>query len=299
MKKLTGMNIRQILPGLAVGAVVLLTGCPSTTTTDAPAVAKPVTVGKLKQFGGKIFSIPSPIELSLLIKESGLAYDAEILNKDSKVDQYTTTAQKALNLGIYGADLGYTSIYERPDASIKYMRSVRKLSDQLGISDAFDNKTIERVEKNIENKDSLLVLVSSAYRDCDDFLKRNDMQNIGALIITGGWIESLYFAVQVSSKKPHKDVMKRVAEQKLALNNLLEMLVLHLSEPGVEDVRNKLSELEELYQGVQINYTFVKPVTDAKNKITTIKSKSEPVISEEAFKAIATKIIALRNQIVE
>ncbi len=295
------MNIRQILPVIAVGAIVLFTGCPGTGGDDVIVGPKTkVDTGHVRSFDGKLFSIPSPIELSLLIKQSGLAYDAEILNKDSKVDQYTTTAQKALNLGIYGADLGYTSIYERPEASLKYMKSVRKLSDQLGISDAFDNATIERVERNIDNKDSLLLLVSSAYRDCDDFLKRNNMQNVGALIITGGWIESMYFAVQVSgTKPPHKNVMKRVAEQKLALNNLLEMLVPHLTEQGVEDVRNKLGELEELYQNVTINYTFVMPVTDAKNKITTIKSKSEPVISEETFKAISAKIVALRNQIVE
>ncbi|MCX6181945.1 MAG: hypothetical protein NT150_08475 [Bacteroidetes bacterium] len=295
------MNIRQILPVIAASAIVLFTGCPGTGDGDTPPGkgGDSIKTPPIGEFGGKIFSIPSPIELSLLIKESGLAFDAEILNKDSKVDQYTTTTQRALNLGIYGADLGYTSIYERPDASLKYMRSVRKLSDQLGITDAFDNSTIERVEKNIENKDSLLLLVSTAYRDCDDYLKRNDMQNVGALIITGGWIESVYFAVQVSSAKPNKNVMKRVAEQKLALSNLLEMLVPHLTEPGVEDVHTKLSELEELYQGVTINYTFVKPETDKVNKITTIKSKSEPVISEETFKAIAAKITALRNQIVE
>ncbi|MFM7022101.1 MAG: hypothetical protein ACKOXB_03925 [Flavobacteriales bacterium] len=295
------MNIRPILSGLALGALILFSGCPGSTDGDDSQDGKKdsIKLPPIKELGGKIFSIPSPIELALLIKESGLPFDGEVLNKDSKVDQYATPAQKALNLGIYGADLGYTSIYERPDASIKYMKSVRKLSDALGISDAFDNALIERVEKNIENKDSLLVLVSSAYRDCDDYLKRNKMTDVGALIITGGWIESMYLAAQVSSKKPHKDIMKRVAEQKRALNNLLEMLLPHLTQAGVEDVHNKLIELESLYQDVTINYTFVAPETDAKKKLTVIKSKSEPVISEETFKAICAKVIALRNQIVE
>src|SRR3954468_20173816 len=54
-----------------------------------------------------IQSLPSPIEMSSSIKESGAEFDTKKLNASENSDNYTTNYKKAVNLGIYGADLGY------------------------------------------------------------------------------------------------------------------------------------------------------------------------------------------------
>lgn len=299
------MNIRTFFKGFALAAVsiTLLTACPDgDDPKDDNGDGKGTLPGlpPIATLNGKNFSIPSPLQLSLLIKQTGASYNAAILNKNDKVDQYTTQYSKALNLGIYGADLGYTSIYDHSDDALKYMKSVKKLSDGLGLSQAFDKATLERIQKNVTNRDSLLFLVSSTYRDCDHYLKNNHMEDVGALIVTGGWIESMYLAVNSAGKKPHADVLKRIAEQKLSIDNLIEMLSLHGgAQEDVSVVTNKLSEIKELYDQVTFVYKYIPPVTDKANKITTIKSTSTPQMSDEIYKSITEKIIALRNTIVQ
>src|SRR5260221_14777179 len=57
--------------------------------------------------------IPSPLEISVLLKQSGTKYNSAILNSSDNLPQYNRHYKKALNLGIYGTDLGYTNIYQQ------------------------------------------------------------------------------------------------------------------------------------------------------------------------------------------
>lgn len=296
------MNIRKLITRvpLAIIGLTLFTACDDTVdpTTD-PAGVKPPDIGTTHLVGGEIFSIPSPVEFSLLLKKSGAKYNASILNKENKIDQYTTKYAWALNLGVYGADLGYTSIYDHSDDAMKYMKNVNKLLDKLELMAAFNKATLDRIKKNIDNKDSLLQLVSSTYRDCDHYLKNNKKEDVGALIITGGWLESMYLAINTAGAKPHPDVIKRIAEQKLSIDNLINMVSKHTSDDDMIMLYNKLNEIKEQYDKVTFKYTFVEPVTDNANKINTIKSKTEPQMSDEVYKVISEKITSLRNHIVQ
>lgn len=44
-------------------------------------------------------------------EKAGAKYNKNILNDVKNVDKYTSAGQQALNLGIYGADLSYTSVF--------------------------------------------------------------------------------------------------------------------------------------------------------------------------------------------
>jgi len=303
LDKLMCMNIRKAITSvsLAVIGLTLFTACPGSEDPEVKGggAVPPPGIPPIHSIGGKIFSIPSPVEFSLLLKKSGAKYNATILNKESNVSLYTTKYSQALNLGVYGADLGYTSIYDHSDDATKYMKNVNKLLSNLGLMDAFEKSTLDRIKKNIDNKDSLLQLVSSTYRDCDHYMKDHDMEAEGALIVTGGWLESMYLAVNSIGSTPHKDILKRIAEQKLSIDNLLEMVGMHRTSDDIELLYNKLFEIKEQYDKVTFKYTFVKPETDNVNKVTTIKSTTEPQISDEVYKAIAEKITSLRNSIVQ
>lgn len=39
----------------------------------------------------------------------------------------------------------------------------------------------------------MLVILSDAFRKGDSFLKQNKRKNVSALILAGGWIESMHF----------------------------------------------------------------------------------------------------------
>ena len=210
-------------------AAVLMVGCVSDVKkAEDNGEAKTAKVdssgAQLLTIGGSMFSIPSPIQTAMLIEKSGADYSKGFLNDAKKVSTYATNYQKALNLGVYGADVGYVTIYDQSQDALKYLGVINKLTDELGITGAFDESTIKRFETNFGKRDSMLNLVAVAYRNSDAFLKDNDRMNVGALILAGGWIETLYFSTQIAMKDGNQDVINRIGEQKYTLNNIVKML---------------------------------------------------------------------------
>lgn len=247
--------------------------------------------------GGQLFSVPSPMQTALLIQKSGVAYDKTILNAGNKNGQYTTDYAKALNLGIYGADLGYVSMYNQTQDAIGYLGAVKNLADKLGVSSAFDQSTMKRISDNISNKDSMLMLVGIAYRASDAYLKTNKRTEISSLILTGGWIESMYFSIIAYNKKPTNEIKYRIAEQKQALGSIIKLLNSH-NLPDAAELTNQLNELAKVYENVTTKYNFVEPTTDEAKKTTYINSTTEITIAKEQLDEIAAKVSAIRDKII-
>ncbi|MES2592907.1 MAG: hypothetical protein V4608_13575 [Bacteroidota bacterium] len=294
------ITFREAIAVLSVSAI-MAAGCSNDPkkTEDVPQQGNDtIQSGTLIPISGEIFSIPSPIQTALLIKGSGANYNKSILNVSTKTSQYSTNFAKAINLGIYGADLGYVTIYDQSQDAIGYLNSAKKLSDGLGISSAFDQQTIERFTKNLGNKDSMLVLVGVAYRASDAYLKTNDRSDVSGLVLAGGWIESLYFTTDIYKTKPNEEIKLRIAEQKLSLQSLIKLLSPYKEQPEYTKLVNSLNDLATVYDGIEFKYTFAKPVTDAARKLTTINSKTEVTISPEQIQSITEKVREIRNQIV-
>ena len=262
-------------------------GLPDTDTVKAVAL----------NVGGELFSIPSPIQTALLIQKSGVSYDKAILNAGNKNGQYASDYSRSLNLGIYGADLGYVSMYNQTQDALTYLGALKNLADKLGVSSAFDQTTMKRISDNISNKDSMLVLVGIAYRASDAYLKTNKRTEISSLILTGGWIESMNFSISAYKAKPTNEVKYRIAEQKQALGSIIKLISSH----NMADAAGLVTELQDLakiYDGITTKYNFVEPTTDETKKTTYINSTTEITISDEQIGQIATKIMAIRDKII-
>jgi hypothetical protein len=247
--------------------------------------------------GGELFSVPSPIQTALLIQKSGITYDKSTLHASNKVNTFNSDFSKSLNLGIYGADLGYVSLYNQTQDALGYLASVKQLADKLGISAAFDASTMERIKNNVTNKDSMMVLVGIAYRGSDAYLKNNQRTGISSLILTGGWIESMHFSVTAYKAKPTDGVRFRIAEQKQALGSLIKILSVS-TEAEVTALTAQLTELAKIYDGIQFKYNFIEPVTDTTKKITYINSTTDVIVSDEQIALITDKIQEIRNKII-
>ncbi len=262
----------------------------------AEDTTKPTSNGVLN-VGGELFSIPSPVQTAMLIQKSGAAYDKGILNATSNSNQYKTDFHKALNLGIFGADLGYVTMYNKTTDALSYLAHVKTLADELGVSGAFDSKTMERINKNITVKDSMLVLVGIAYRSSDAFLKNNDRNDVSGLILTGGWIESLNFAISVNKQKENEEVKRRIAEQKQSLGSIIKLLS-QFNKPEYATLIADLQDLSKVYDAIDYKYVFEKPTTDVGTRTTTINSRTDINVSKEQIEQISGKVKALRDKIV-
>ncbi|MBK7667866.1 MAG: hypothetical protein IPJ32_11325 [Sphingobacteriaceae bacterium] len=289
------------LLALSFASVLIATSCggdkPKEDDTNTDTVIDTDTAKTaVLNVGGELFSVPSPIQTAMLIQKSGVAYDKSILNVSNKANTYTNDFMRSLNLGIYGADLGYVSMYNQTQDAIGYLAAVKQLADKLGVSAAFDTGTMKRINDNIANKDSMLVLVGIAYRASDAYLKTNKRTEVSSLILAGGWIESMHFSVTAYKQKQGDEVKYRIAEQKQALGSIIKLLASNTAPEAIE-LGKQLSDLAKVYEGIQFKYTFVEPTTDSLKKMTYINSTNEVIVSKEQIDQISAKITEIRTKI--
>jgi hypothetical protein len=249
-------------------------------------------------FDGKIFSIPSPVQTALLLKEINLPFNQDLLNPIENASGYTTEYKQALNLGIYGTDLGYASLYEQKAISLKYLSVIEKLTSQLGLEGAFDKTFMSRFEKNSDNQDSLMVIVSDAFRKADNFLKSSNRKTTSALILTGGWIESLHFACELNKSKSNKKVVERIGEQQQTLYTIIEILEEYNKAGSNDELIRDMKDLRIYFDKVAIDYQFVQPKTDAKTKTTTLQHNITYKIDTDILNQITLKVQSIREKII-
>lgn len=294
-------SINRFWPFLCGGLLVFSACVEDKSTSDNTEAVEEVieengTNGKMVKYDGEIFSIPSPVQTAILIRKSDAKFNADLLNDISNVDKYVTEVKKALNLGVFGADLAYLANFGHKQESINYFKEVEQLSTELDVKGAIDNSIFARFYENIDNRDSLYAINAEFYRAGDTYLKDSDRNQAAALIMTGGWIESMHLAIDVANIS--EDVRGRIGEQGKAINSLVGFLSPYEDEAVVE-IRTALENLAAEYQGFDTDYFYVKPIHDQDNRTTYINSKSTVVVTDEQLASIKGQLSAIRSLIIE
>jgi len=239
-----------------------------------------------------IHSIPSPIEMTSLILESGAEFDQEILNDPDNISRYESSHAKAINLGVYGTELGYLNIYEKTTLSIDYMSAVRNLSKSLKVDQFFDFQTLKRLASSSKNIDSLINITTQGFTRMDAYLREQNRTKASVMIVTGTFVEGLYIATQIQNKSNNAQITERIGEQKVSLNNLILMLNVYKKDPEVAKMLPDFESLKELYNEVEIITTYGEPITKEVDGMLVIEdnSTSEVKMSNELLDQIISKI---------
>ncbi|HCC29957.1 MAG TPA: hypothetical protein DEQ03_07885, partial [Marinilabiliales bacterium] len=246
------------------------------------------------------YSLPSPIEMAMLLKRAGTQYDPQLINPTENADKYTTTIQKSLNFGVYGADLSYANLFMQTQTSIQLMAVSKKLADGMGIYGYIDDNIVERLENNVNNRDSSMAIITEVFMSSNSYLSESGRPETGVLILAGGWIEALYIATQLTRTSPNNnELIDRIIDQKLSLVTLHALLTKYGYHPDVKKTLGMINEIKTFYDQIQIVTTKAEPITDNESKLTTLQSKSEIFISQEVFDNLCLKVDSIRKSITE
>jgi len=223
--------------------------------------------------------IPSPLEISVLLKESGTRYNFLLLNSPDNVSKYNTNFRKALNLGVYGTDLGYTNIYEQNTDGIKFLSSIKSLANDLSIGQFFDIETIGRLATNSKNLDSLLLITTQNFNNINHYLQTQSRANISVLLLTGGWLEAMHITCQVASKNPkNKELMEKIGEQKIILEQIVLLLSFYNADENMASLLNDMNQLKGVFEKINIVYTYKESTMEIVNGVAVIKDNSTTTI---------------------
>lgn len=267
----------------------------STAVEKGPAVSEEVISSIIQQ-------IPSPLEISVLLKESGTKYDRSLLNSPDNISKYNSNYRKAINLGIYGTDLGYTNIYEQNQDGLDYMTAIKELADGLSIGQFFDIETIGRLATNSKNLDSLLLITTKNFNSINSYLQEQNRANLSVLLLTGGWLEAMHITSQVSAKDPsNKELQEKIGEQKIILENIVLLLSYYKDvDQNMASLLKDMEKLQEEYKNIEIIKTYKESTFEIVDGVMVIKdnSSSEIKITEENVNNIKEIVSSVRKKVI-
>ena len=246
-------------------------------------------------------NMASPVEIAAILQAMQIPFSAEYLAPTKGSERLTTNFQKALMLGIFGADLGYLNIYEKTGNSIDVLSTIKKLADGLRVGQYFDFETLKRLSDSRSNLDSLLFLSVNSYNNMDKFLRENNRGAASALMIAGIWIEGQYMATQVALTNPDETLIDRIGEQKIILGDLLMLLSPYRrSSAEYSELYGFFEEISNAYHDVRISYRLGEPETVEKDGRLVMVQHEESIvdISDEQLMTIATLSKEVRNKLI-
>jgi hypothetical protein len=286
------MTLKIKIASILLPAAILLASCGgehstnnNPETNDTNNITTKTDTGKLDElkefkYDLVISNIPIPFDILSTLNKTGVAYNKALLNSPASSSKYSQNNSKAINLGIFGADMAYNISFEQYTEVSSYLKSTKKLADDLGIPIAFDQQALAKYAQFKNNKDSLEKIIFASYNEVDKTLKSNERIGLATLVVTGGWIEGLYATCKTigttAKDEKNKMLFDKIAEQRYHLNQLIGLLAEFNSDAFFTSLIADLNDLKTAFDAFA-------------NKVTT---------TEAEVKMITEKVDALRTKIV-
>lgn len=281
---------------LSALTAMTMSSCGGGEKADDVEMADTVKVEEAKSpVSETFFQVPSPGEMLTFIKMVGGANNKKtsFLNPPANEKNYTDQKSKSLNFGIYSCDLSYCSIFEMGSESLKYFKTVKVMGEQIGVSTAIKPEVLKRLEKNISSPDSLALITDDVYFSSFEALEDSKQGPTLALVVAGGWIESIFIATNLAKYEADSPMAERLADQKYTLENLLEFLRKHEADESVKAVKSDFEGLMTEFN--KIGEKNANPLKNPEKGAAQLSGGTQLVMTEAVYNAIAEKIKTIRN----
>ncbi len=295
-----------------ISAIALVSSCSGNTNKDKSANTDDFSLSDsaLNQgqplelseeiIGNVIQNISSPVEMAALIKQSGVDFSQKILNKPEKVKDYNTSFKRALNLGVYSADLGYINTFDKNTIVVSYLLAVKELSEGIKVGQFFDFAALKKLATNSSNLDSLMEMSVTSFNKMDSYLREQKRSNVSSLIVAGAWIEGLYISSKVIEETNNSDLIDRIGEQKDIIDIILIIMNNYSNDPNFAEMVTRLEQIKQAYSGVKITTEFGEPKRIERDGTLIIVQDeiSHVEITKEQLQNIINEIYSLRDFVV-
>lgn len=239
------------------------------------------------------YNLPSALQIAYVFKKSGAAFVPSLLNDKANSNKYNTSNYKrAVNFGIYSADLAYCLFNKKYQESKEYLKACKDIGSYLGLNQAFESDNMaQRFDKNIANEDSVIKIVSNVQLKTDIMFEQNKQKHITVIAFTGAWTESMYIAIEAYKKDKNKKVLSSLLEQLLLSKTIIKALKSHQdSEKEIAALITSIEKINSEFNAISgIKSAIEKDEEMDFNSMTVSDSELQPII--ESVKSLRTSMV--------
>jgi hypothetical protein len=161
----------------------------------------------------------------------------------------------------------------------------RELAHDLGLETVYStNDYVRKFEANLNNQDSLEMIIRDLFAETDAFLKDNNQLDITLFTFAGGWTESVYLAAVYANITGNKGIVQLIGDQLVSLEPLIDLLKETRSEM---DKRPLIADLENVRKIIR-------------SAIVKEESDTEPMIiemDEAKIKELISGLNVIRDKV--
>lgn len=239
------------------------------------------------------YNLPSALQIAYVFKKSGAGFVPSLLNDKANTNKYNTSNYKrAVNFGVYSADLAYCLFNKKYQESKEYLKACKDMGGHLGLNSAFESDNMaQRFDKNISNEDSVIKIVSSVQLKTDVMFEQNKQKHITVIAFAGAWTESMYIALEVYAKDKNKKVLGSLLEQLLLSETIIKALKSH------QTAEAEMPTLISAVENINTQFNAIASVKAAIEKDEEMDFNTIAVTDAE-LKTISESVKSLRTSMI-
>jgi hypothetical protein len=207
-----------------------------------------------------------------MLTDLEVGYSIGLTNSVENSKKYFTSSSKSINLGIYGADLSYVTLYNIQQNVINYLDAIRGLSNELNMSKVYNEALYDSIKINFDNRDRLVKILTQTFNDTYSFMQDNDQQTLALLVVGGAWVEGMYLTVNVSEIAFNAEGFSRlILEQKKSFELFLDLAKPYIEDAMIADFLIKIDPITKVYETIGTSLTLddIKRIKDAVEIVRT------------------------------
>ena len=276
--KLINLPMSRIFT-IAISLVFLVssvfTSCKNRAESDDQQEIDIVQSGEINEEIKKaVYPLPTSAEVIKMLTELEVGYIIGISNPPENASNYVTSKSQAINLGIYGADLSYATLYNMNQDVINYLDAIRELATDLKMSRIYSKTLYEEIKDSFDNKDRLVSLLTEAFDETYAYLSDNDQQSLALLVVAGGWVEGMYITTHISESVYHvTGIVEVLLEQKKSFELFLDIARPHDEDPVVNEILTILTPVIDVYDTIDDESLSLKDVENLTKAIEIVRAQ--------------------------
>lgn len=172
-----------------------------------------------------VYPLISAFDVTTMLTEIEATYIVDIANEAENVEKYFTEQSKAVNLGVYVADLAYATTYNQKSAVQQYFKAIESLVTDLDLTAAIGKELANEIESNLDNTEVLVDLITKLSQNAYASLNKQGRTELSYLVLAGTALEGLYLTTHISENTlQNPKIVETILYQKEPLMKLQTLM---------------------------------------------------------------------------